>query len=139
MVAEGAGRERPRVREDRETPRRIVGLGEFIGVEHSSRKRGAAVGELRDAKRAVDRLSARRLAGGDALEGGGEDEAKRRPLVRRAENAHATRQSAPSQDVSRMGPNSRLREQVPDLALGPSMNRAPVVNGAGEGGRAMWL
>ncbi len=32
MVAEGAGRERPRIRQDRETPRRIVGLGQFVGM-----------------------------------------------------------------------------------------------------------
>lgn len=109
MVAEGAGRERPRIRQDRETPRRIVGLGEIVRVEHRSRERGAAIGELRDAERAVDGLSGRRLAGGDALESRREDDPKRRPLVRRAENAGATRQSAPSQDVGRVGPDARSR------------------------------
>ena len=110
IVAEGAGRERPRIRQDRETPSRIVGLGQFVGVERSTRKRRAAIRELRHAERAMDGLSARRLADGDALESRREDEPKRRPLVRRAENAGATRQPAPSQDVGRMG-------LIPDRAI----------------------
>jgi hypothetical protein len=48
MVAEGAGRERPAIRQDRETPDRIIGLCQFVGMQRRSRERRAAVSELRD-------------------------------------------------------------------------------------------
>ena len=86
MVAESAGRECPTIRKDRKTPRRIIRLGEFVRVEQRGLEGRSALGELRHAKGAMDGLAARRLAGGDALESGWEDEAKRRPLGGGAED-----------------------------------------------------
>lgn len=91
MIAERAGRERPRIRQDRETPRRIIGLREFVRMNCSGRKGGAAIGKLYDAERTVDGLAARRLTCGDALKGGREEEAKRRPLGGRAEDTRTAR------------------------------------------------
>jgi hypothetical protein len=89
MVAEGAGRECPTIRQDRKTPGRIVRLGEFVWVEQRGREGRSALGKLRHAKRAMDGLSARRLAGGDALESEWEDEAKHCPLGGRAKDTGA--------------------------------------------------
>ena len=81
MVAKGAGRERPAIRQDRETPDRIIGLCQFVGMQRRSRERRAALSELRDGERAMDRLPARGFASRNPSEGGREDEPERRPLV----------------------------------------------------------
>ena len=128
MVAECAGRERPAIRHDRETPDRIIGLRQFVGMERRSRERRAAVCELRDGERAMDRLPARGFASRDPSESGREDEAERRPLVGRAEDAGSAGQAAPTQDVGRVGTDPRLRDHVPDQALGPITNRVPVID-----------
>ena len=86
MVAEGAGRECPTIRNYRKTPPLIVCLGEFVRVAQRGWEGRSALGELRHAKGAMDGLAARRLAGGDALESGWEDEAKHRPLGGGAED-----------------------------------------------------
>jgi hypothetical protein len=48
MVAEGAVRERPVIRQDRETPDRIIGLRQFVGIDRLP-ARGFASGNLRKA------------------------------------------------------------------------------------------
>ena len=81
MVAEDAVRKCPVIRQDRETPDRIIGLRQFVGMERRSRERRAAVSELRDGERAMDSLPARGFASRNPSEGGREDEPECRPLV----------------------------------------------------------
>ena len=81
MVAECAVRERPAIRQDRETPDRVVGLRQFVGMERRSRDRRATISELRDGERAMDGLATRGFASHDPSEGGREDEAQRCPLA----------------------------------------------------------
>ena len=93
----------------------------------------AAISELRDGERAMDGLPARGFASRDPSEGGREDEPERRPLVGRAEDAGSAGQAAPTQDVGRVGTDPRLRDHVPDQALGPAMDRAPMIDRTREG------
>ena len=61
MVAEGASRKRPAIHEDRETPGRIIGLYTLVIMERSGLIRRAAVGELHDAQRTMNRFYHSRL------------------------------------------------------------------------------
>ena len=81
MVAKGADRGRPTIHQDRETPDRILGLRQFVGMQRRGRERRAAVSELRDGKRAMDRLPARGFASRNPSESGRKYEPERRPLV----------------------------------------------------------
>ncbi len=139
MVAERAGRERPAIRQDRKNPGWIVSLRQFVGMERRGRERSAAISELRDGERAMDRFSARGFASRDPSERSREDKPERRPLVGGSKDAGSARQAAPSQDVGRVGTDPRLLDRVPDQAFGPVMDRAPMIDRTREGRCAMRL
>lgn len=76
MVAVGAGRERPRLHYNWEAPLWVIRLCQLVRVQHCGRIGCAAIGELGDVERTVDRLAARCLPISYEAERRGENQAQ---------------------------------------------------------------